>query len=838
MTKKNRKTKEQILTERAAAHSRIQELEEAGKKYSEAKKRIGRYTDMRQMEEELRESERRFRDMLANVKLVAVMLDGRGNIIFCNDFLLDLTGWKREDVEGKNWFDTFIPAHIREDVRGIFDEMVCSGTFPLYYENEIMTRQGEKKLIFWSNTVLCDTLGNIAGAAGIGEDITERKKAEEALRESEEKYRLLVETANEGIVVAQWGMLKFVNPTFLEITGYTREELISEPFTEIIYPDDRDFVLKRHLKILRRELGPVDTYSFRITRKDGQVRWLEARSALGAWEGSPATVNFLRDITKRRKVEESLRESEARFRNIFNSTPVSILEEDYSTVKGAIDRLKIAGVEDFRAYLDEHPGFVFEAAKMAKILDVNDATLRLYGARSKEELVGSLDRVFTSESYSAVRGFLIAIFEGKTHFESETVNKTLQGEMIDVLVSISIPSEESEFRNLLVSVMDLTEYRKLEKELLKSQRLESLGVLAGGIAHDFNNILTAILGNITLAAAYAEPEDKISERLLEAEKATLRAKDLSRQLLTFSKGGAPIKKAVSLEEIIKDASGFALRGCGVRAVLNLADGLWPVEADEGQIGQVINNIVINAVQAMPEGGVVRISAENVILWEDSGMPVDQGDYVKVTFSDRGIGIPAEFLPKIFDPYFTTKQKGSGLGLAVTYSIIKNHGGYISVESELGKGAAFFVYLPASRTRAFEKTYEKDIPISCKGRVLIMDDEDMLREVAGLMLKELGYEVDFARDGEEAIESFKKALESFRPFDAVIMDLTVPGGKGGKETIKELLKIAPEVKAIVSSGYSHDPVMSNFKEYGFSDVISKPYKSSELLNVLRRVLEGS
>jgi CheY-like chemotaxis protein len=309
-------------------------------------------------------------------------------------------------------------------------------------------------------------------------------------------------------------------------------------------------------------------------------------------------------------------------------------------------------------------------------------------------------------------------------------------------------------------------------------------------------------------------------------------------LLTFSKGGAPVKKAVSLEEIIKDSSGFALRGSRVRAVVNLADGLWPVEADEGQIGQGVNNIVINAVHAMPEGGVIRISAENVILGEDSGIPVDQGDYVKVTFSDQGIGIPAEFLPKIFDPYFTTKQKGSGLGLAVTYSIIKNHGGHISVESELGKGTTFFVYLPASRTSVVEKTYEKDIPVSGKERVLIMDDEDMLREVAGMMLEELGYEVDFARDGEEAIQCYKKALESFHPFDAVIMDLTVPGGKGGKETIKELLKIAPEVKAIVSSGYSHDPVMSNFKEYGFSDVISKPYKCSELLNVLRRVLEGS
>jgi PAS domain S-box-containing protein len=400
-----------------------------------------------------------------------------------------------------------------------------------------------------------------------------------------------------------------------------------------------------------------------------------------------------------------------------------------------------------------------------------------------------------------------------------------------------IRDREGKIIGVVLVFRDITEKQKMEEELQKVEKLESIGLLAGGIAHDFNNLLMAILGNITLAKMYARPEDKVLERLEEAEKAGLRAKELTQQLLTFSKGGAPAKKTALIQELIKDSASFALRGSNVRCEFFFPDGLWPAEVDEGQISQVINNLIINAAQAMPEGGVIKVRAENLTVKPEHSLPLKEEKYVKITIEDQGTGISKEHLPKIFDPYFTTKQKGSGLGLATTYSIIKRHDGYITVESELGKGTSFYIYLPASEKEVPKRKAEEEEILPGKGKVLLMDDEEAVRKVAGKMLKSLGYEVEFAEEGGQAIELYKEARESGKPFDLVILDLTVPGGMGGKETIKKLLEIDPKVKAIVSSGYSNDPIMADFKKYGFRGVIAKPYKVRELSEELHRVMMG-
>jgi PAS domain S-box-containing protein len=385
---------------------------------------------------------------------------------------------------------------------------------------------------------------------------------------------------------------------------------------------------------------------------------------------------------------------------------------------------------------------------------------------------------------------------------------------------------------------DITEQRKMEVELLKIEKMESVGILAGGIAHDFNNYLVAILGNISLAKLSAAPDDEAYERLNAAETAALRAKDLTHQLLTFSKGGVPVKKAASIGAIIQQTAEFALRGSNVRLELALPDDLWPAEVDKGQISQVISNLVINADQAMPDGGAIRIEAENTNMDGHGALPLAGKHYIKLTVRDQGAGIAEKHLSKIFDPYFTTKQKGSGLGLATCYSIIKNHEGHITVDSALGVGTTFTIYLPAlPRENTTMRQPVENQSTDARGKVLVMDDDEIIRDVTYHIMRRLEYHVVFACDGAQAIELYQQARQDGQPFDVVILDLTVPRGLGGKETLQRLLNLDPQVKAIVSSGYSNDPTVSDFKKFGFKACLTKPYKVHELNAVLQQVISN-
>jgi PAS domain S-box-containing protein len=475
-----------------------------------------------------------------------------------------------------------------------------------------------------------------------------------------------------------------------------------------------------------------------------------------------------------------------------------------------------------------------------KIIFLNEAAERFTGW-THEEAVGrqspEVFRVFHRKTgKQQINPVEEVLKKGEvSHFTEDTFLIDRSG--VEKAVVINCTPVVHEKGGILGAVLAFREAAssKLKEELIREQKLESVGVLAGGIAHDFNNILTAILANISIARLQLKPDDPLYKRLEAAEKASLRATDLTHQLLTFSKGGAPIKETTSIVELIQDSAGFALRGSNVKCEFHLPQTVWPVEADEGQMSQVINNLIINANHAMPEGGTIGVSAENVVVKPADSLPLKKGKYVKITIRDQGTGIPDEHLHRIFDPYFTTKQKGSGLGLAVTYSIIKNHDGYITVESELGAGTAFHIYLPSSQKRPGKKKSSGDMPVSGKGKILLMDDEDIIRESVGEILESLGYSVGFVRDGSEAIAAYKKAEESGEPFDVVIMDLTIPGGMGGKEALKKLKGICPGVKAIVSSGYSHDPIMADYKKYGFMGVITKPYKVKQLSEEVHRVI---
>ncbi|MGO9568167.1 MAG: ATP-binding protein [Desulfomonilaceae bacterium] len=382
---------------------------------------------------------------------------------------------------------------------------------------------------------------------------------------------------------------------------------------------------------------------------------------------------------------------------------------------------------------------------------------------------------------------------------------------------------------------EIVERQRAEEELLKVAKLESIGVLAGGIAHDFNSILTAIQGNISLAKLASKPRDKVYKWLAEADKASTRAKDLTQQLLTFSRGGEPVKKDCDIAGIVKESCEFALRGSSVRCEFSIPEHVWTVNADEGQISQVVSNLVINAHQAMPQGGIIDVRVGHSEVGPEQGLPIPAGDYVRISIEDHGCGIPEENLLKIFDPYFTTKKKGSGLGLATSYSIIKKHDGLIAVDSAPGLGATFDVYLPRSYDEVAATEALKRKLVTGSAKILLMDDEQTIGELAKEMLSMLGYRVDVANEGSKAVELYWKARKVSDPYDLLILDLTVPGGMGGKEVIEILGKSDPQIRAIVSSGYSNDPIMANHRKHGFTGVVSKPYTVQELSGAVSQAL---
>ncbi len=490
--------------------------------------------------------------------------------------------------------------------------------------------------------------------------------------------------------------------------------------------------------------------------------------------------------------------------------------------------------ERLRLLLDSTAEAIYGLDPTGACTFCNPACVRLLGYASPRDLVGRNmhDLVHHSRrdgtpAPAEACGIFRTLRNGEGHHASDDVLWRADGTALEV-EWWSYPILRGAARvGAVVTFLDVGERKKLEGELLNMRKLESVALLAGGIAHDFNNLLTGILGNVSLARECLPAGGEVAELLEEAEAATLRTKALTRQLLTFSRGGAPVKKGILLRDVVHEAARFALSGSAVGAEYTFPPAPWPVEADAGQIGQVVQNLVINAVQAMPGGGKVRVSIENVVLREGGGVPLPPGRYAKVSISDEGAGIPAEHLPRIFDPYFSTKREGSGLGLATVYSIVRNHGGHVAVASTPGSGTRFDVYLPAAAGPAAEPAPAPARPAGGGGRVLLMDDDAAVRSVGRAMLARLGYEVVTVADGNEAIAAFGDARRAGRPMDVVVMDLTVPGGMGGAEALRALRAMDPAVRAVVTSGYSNDPVMSRYREHGFSGIVTKPYTVDEL-----------
>lgn len=635
-------------------------------------------------------------------------------------------------------------------------------------------------------------------------DITEKKLADEALRESEAKFRTLADQSPNMIFINCAGRIVYVNNKCEEVMGYTKGEFCSPDFNfmDLVSPEYQDIVKSNFRRHARGEDVPEHEYVL-ITKSGRGIDTIIATKLI-PYDGKLAILGIVTDISHYKRIESDIRKSEEKYRDLYDHAP-----DMYHT----LDRSGI-------------------------IIDCNETEARMLGY-TKEEIIGRhLTDFFTGASKKLFeKDFPLLNYEKtQLNLEREFVRK--DGSTFPASLNVFTEmDEEGRLLRTKTIARDVTEIKKMEAELLKGQKLESIGILAGGIAHDFNNILTAIMGNISMAAMYAKPGGELFQRLQEAEKASIRARDLTQQLLAFSRGWAPIKKTVATADLIRDAVGFSLMGSNVRCEFILPADIWPMEADEGQITQVLNNLVLNAVHAMPEGGIIAIGASNISHPELEGIPLPKGKYIKISVKDFGVGIPGEIQQKVFEPYFTTKKKGHGLGLASAYSIILKHGGHISLESAPGKGTTFFIYLPACADLMPETRQIPAQPVSGRGKVLIMDDEIAVAGTAAKMLGSLGYETAIAGEGGKAIELYLRAMESGQPYSAVIMDLTIPGGMGGRETIRRLREIAPDIRAIVSSGYPNDPVMLDYRKYGFCDLIAKPYKIADLSRAVHRVIQG-
>jgi PAS domain S-box-containing protein len=651
---------------------------------------------------------------------------------------------------------------------------------------------------------------------GITIDVTTQHEAEEARKESEEQLHQLLTRANcllwqarvveNAAGVLDWQLFIPRSSLYRELFGADPEEHPTLMWSELNVPELAE-MNTRATDAIRRGL-PTYEQEFRARRED-RWYWLHEQvslTRLGPREWN--LVGVITDISARRAAELALAAEKERLAVTLRAMTEGVITTD---VQGVVQYVNRAAAELLGCE---------EAAAVGRPLGV---VCHLREGRVTEVTAAPFARVLQEDC--------MVNLAAHTHLVSrDGTERQIEG------CCIPIHAADSALIGAVLVFRDVTERERLEQEIARASKLESVGILAGGIAHDFNNILTVIIGNITLALLDGGELAKVEYYLRETERAALRARDLTQQLLTFAKGGEPIRAAVRLPEIIKEVAAFAMHGSRVKGEFDFPEDLWPADADKGQLSQVVQNLVINSIQAMPEGGIVRISGRNETPSDLSRPPFHPGDFVHIAVADTGTGIKAEHLAKVFDPYFTTKQQGSGLGLATVYSIVKRHQGHIEVESELGRGTTFDLWLPALREQQLELSGSQDVAaVPMHGRVLLMDDEETIREMARLLLNRLGLEVELAADGAEAVRMYETARAGGRPFDLVVMDLTVPGGMGGQEALAELRRINPDVKTIVSSGYSNDPVLANFRNYGFSGMVAKPYQLDDLTRALREAL---
>ncbi len=644
----------------------------------------------------------------------------------------------------------------------------------------------------------------LAMAYALSSEIVSAGIVKASLQNSELKYRQIFDNIQDVYYETNLeGIITEISPSIEAISNYRRKELLGKHLDELyVDPLER----RRFTHNLLRD-HRVSDYGVNLTDKHGAQHFCSVTAKLIADAEGNLTkiVGSMRDITTRQQAEQSLQQSEVRYRKLIQNQPSAFV---YSEI--ILD--------------DEGQPYDY------RILDCNSILEKITGFKAAD-LVGKTYRQMmpnVAPRWLEAFGKVAATGASAVYEDfSDALNKHFR-------VTAYSP-EPGKFAAILD---DITDRKRAEDELLKTERLESLGVLAGGIAHDLNNFLTGIVGNIELAMMDTDPAEQ-QNRLERAGQEAMKVKNLTQQLLTFSKGGTPVSEVCDLRELLTETVNFTLSGSNARCEYALPAVAYPVKIDKGQIRQVINNLIINAQEAMPDGGVIRVSEEKVELYGEHDIPLDDGVYVCISVEDEGVGIPEADRKNVFDPFFTTKPTGNGIGLATAYSIIKQHEGLLLLESEEGAGTRFDIYLPLSIEEIPEqRVAEERLSATGERRILLMDDQESIRDMVGRSLGELGYEVVTCAEGTEVIAEYRKAMQAGNPFSAAILDLTIPGGMGGKEAIGQLRELDPDVIAIVASGYSNDAIITNYREYGFKGAIEKPFRIDRLSILLHEVLTNN
>ncbi len=757
----------------------------------------------RRAEEALKESERKHRLIFETLTDVVFSLDTQGRLTYLNPQFEKITGYRPEDLYGRPYTDIIDPAYHALTL-DMFQKGLSGRENPMY-QMDLVAADGRKIPIEINARTVWDRSGRPVGRIGVARDLTQRLEVEAALRESEEKFRVLADSTPTAIMLYQNNKWTYANPAAERISGYSAQELREMNFWDIVHPDYKHLVQQRGQKRQQGE-DTIRRYEFKIISKQGRELWVDLSGASTMLGGSPAGIISVMDINDRKIAEEALRESEAKYRSILEN-----IQEGYF-------ELDLAGTLTF----------------------FNESLCAIF-AYPKERLVGA-----------DVGSFIPTKSRSQLDRVMEQIRRTgLSEEIIDLDIlkgdgnTGAIAMTMSAIRDSSGSVTgfrgvarDVTEHRRLEAQLLQAQKMEAIGTLAGGIAHDFNNLLMAIQGNVSLLSLDLPQSSPDRKRIEHIEQCIRSGSDLTRQLLGFARGGKYEVTPTDLNRLItKTADMFGHARKEISIHTDLDEGLWSVEVDQGQIEQVLLNLYVNAWHAMPGGGELFLKSDNLIPDESFTQAYEArpGRFVRVSVTDTGVGMDEATRQRVFEPFFTTRDKsrGSGLGLASAYGIVRNHGGFISVYSEVGMGSTFNVYLPASDKAAkeHEDSKQSDVIRGTK-RVLLIDDEDMVLTIGGEILEKLGYTVLRAESGEEALELFHEHKDGI---DLVILDMIMPG-IGGSEVFDRIRAESPEVKVILSSGYSMNDDTDRIMKRGCNGFIQKPFDIQTLSRKIRTVLD--